>query len=262
MEEHKSFFDQLDPKSAMIVGLVGGLLAVGTIGFIILSVIMFGSKNTTGGSLAVATAPSVTVPAQNPAAAGTPSDQPAGANPGVPVKVDVGHFPALGKANAPVTVIEFADFRCPFCERFYGDAGKNILKDYVATGKVKFYFRSYAFLGPASTDSSEAAECANEQGAFWKFHNWMYEHQAPESDTGYYSKDNLIKYATDLGLNKAKFSSCLKSDKYASQIQQDLTDGQNAGVNGTPTTFINGKMIVGAVPYAQIKAAIDGALKQ
>lgn len=256
MDEKKSFFELLDSKSAMLVGLVGGILSLGTIGFVVLGVKMLNNYSATAGTNyqpSIAVAPSVVQPSQQPAAA------PAA---GGKVNVGVGHFPAKGKANAKVTVIEFADFRCPFCERFYSDAEKNVMRDYVDTGKVKYYFRGYAFLGPASTAASEASECANEQGQFWKFHDWMYSNQASESDTEYYSKNNLITYATNIGMNKAKFADCLNSDKYAAQVNQDLSEGQAAGVNGTPTTFVNGTPIVGAVPYAQVKAAIDQALAQ
>ena len=254
MDEKKSFFDQLEPKSALLVGLVGGVLTLGTIGFVVLGVMMLKNGGTTAAPTAVA---------QNPSPSPSPSpDNQQPPTPTSPVNVSVGHFPALGSAKAPVTVIEFADYRCPFCERFYSDAEKSLIKDYVNTGKVKFYFRSFAFLGPASTVASEAAECANEQGQFWKFHDWMYNNQADESNTDYYSKENLIKYATNLGLNSSKFSSCLNSDKYAAAVQQDLTEGQNAGVNGTPTTFINGKPLVGAQPYSAVKSAIDAALAQ
>lgn len=260
MDEKKSFFDTLDGKTAMLVGLVGGILVLCTLGFIVFGYLLLsghislsGSKTTvsdTGSAVAQAPTPAPNQPSAAPSA-------PAGK-----VNVEVGHFPAQGNANAKVTVVEFADFRCPFCERFYSDSEKSLMKNYVATGKVKYYFRSFAFLGPASTAASEAAECANEQGKFWKFHDWMYDHQAPETDTAYYSKDNLITYAADLGLDKTKFSSCLNSDKFASNVNKDLSDGQAAGVNGTPTTFVNGTPIVGAVPYAQFKAAVDSALAQ
>ncbi len=255
MNDKKNFFDQLDPKSALIVGLVGGLLTLGTLGFIVLGVLVV--KNGSIGSATVAvTQPSPAAPAGAVVDNNQPSQQPAPSN----VEVGVGHLPAKGNAGAKVTIIEFADFRCPFCERFYNDAVKGVMKDYVATGKVKYYFRHYAFLGPESTWASEAAECANAQGKFWAMHDWLYENQASESDTAYYTKENLIKYATQLGLNKAQFASCLNSDTYASAVSKDLSDGQAAGVNGTPTIFINGRPLVGAQPYSAVKAVIEQAL--
>ena len=240
------------------LGLFAGIAACATIGFVIILSMVLSGKGAmlTGGSQQVAQQGAPTPAQQQAAQPGT--QQPT--TPSAPVDVSMGHFPLLGDAKAKVTVVEFADFRCPFCERFYTSDEKNIIKDYVNSGKVKYAFRSFAFLGPESTAASEAAECANDQGLFWKFHDWMYEHQADESNTAYYSNDNLIKYAVALGANSAKFTSCLNSHADAAKAQQDLTDGQSAGVNGTPTLFVNGTSLVGAVPYAQVKAAIDAAL--
>lgn len=250
-EEKKSFFELLDSKSALLVGLVGGLLTIGTIGFLVLGIAVLKGSVQIGGGTATTK--------QDLANQADSTDQGTETAPAV-VDVGVGHYPAKGNANAPLTIVEFADFRCPFCERFYNDAEKGIINDYVNTGKAKLYFRSYAFLGPASTDAHMAGECANEQGKFWQFHDWMYNNQAPENDTEYYSKANLIKYAANLGLNRSSFATCLNSDKYAAQIQQDLQDGQQAGVQGTPTIFINGHALVGAQPYSAVKSAIEQVL--
>lgn len=252
MDEDKNLAGiTVTPKNALILGIVMGVLGVCTIGFIMLAAKMF-----RGGPLALTDnqAPSFAVQPSTPEAGGAPS-------PGQQANVAVGHLPIRGNKDAKVTVIEFADFRCPFCERFYKDAIKSVLRDYVASGKVKYSFRHFAFLGQHSTWASEATECANEQGKFWQMHDWLYENQAPESDTEYYSKANLIKYAGKVGLNVDKFASCLNSDKYASAVAADVSDGQRAGVNGTPTIFINGRSIVGAQPYSTVKAAIDQALQ-
>jgi len=167
----------------------------------------------------------------------------------------------LGNKNAKVTIVEFADFRCPFCERWYTQVGQQLISDYVNTGKARFIFKNYAFLGPQSVLASEAAECATDQGKFWQYHDWLYGNQAPESDLGYYSKDNLVKYAGKVGLNTSQFSSCLDAGKYSKKVSEDLAYGQKIGVTGTPTTFINGQMIVGAQPYETFKTAIENALK-
>lgn len=173
------------------------------------------------------------------------------------VEISVGDSPFLGNKNAKITIIEFADFRCPFCERFYNDAGKQMIANYVNTGKAKFVFKHYAFLGQESVWASEAAECANEQGKFWEYHNWLYDNQASESNLAYYSKANLIKYAGKVGLDLNKFSSCLNSGKYSARVNADLNQGQAAGVTGTPTLFINGQSVVGAQPFSAFKAVID-----
>jgi len=196
--------------------------------------------------------------AQANTAAGAPSAIP---SPAGPVNVSVGNYPPRGNTSAKVTVIEFADLRCPFCEEWFQNIEPNLMKDYVDTGKVKFYFRNYAFLGPASTLAAEAGECANDQNQFWAFHDYMYQHQPSETDTSMYTDDNLTQIAGNLGMDTSKFSSCLTSKGAAQKVAKDLSEGQAAGVSGTPTTFINGVAVVGAVPYSQIKAAIDNDLK-
>ncbi len=248
MDDQRSFFQQLSPKSAMTVGLLGGLMTLCTIGFFVLLGLNLKNGFSSGGSKPLAVQPAAPQGEVQPPA------------PTGPVDVGVGHFPMKGKSDAPVTVIQFADFRCPFCERFYSDAEQGMLRDYVATGKVKYYFRNFAFLGPESTLVAEASECANDQGKFWEFHNWIFENQAPESDSTYYSQDNLIKYGVGVGLNKAKFTQCLTDRTFAAKVQEDLNEGQAAGVNGTPTTFIDGVALVGAQPYAALQQAIDQAL--
>jgi protein-disulfide isomerase len=189
---------------------------------------------------------------------GVPSALP---TPAGPVNVSVGNYPVKGDSNSKVTVIEFADFRCPFCEQWFQTVEPSLMKDYVNTGKVKFYFRNYAFLGPASTLAAEAGECANDQGQFWAWHDYMYQHQPDESDTSMYTNDNLSQIAGTLGMDQSQFSSCLSSKDASDKVAKDLSDGSKAGVSGTPTTFINGIAIVGAVPYDQIKQAIDADLK-
>lgn len=179
--------------------------------------------------------------------------------PGTKVNVDSGHLPILGDKNAKVTVVEFADFQCPFCESWFKDVEPNLIKDYVNTGKVKFAFRHYAFLGQESTWAAEASECANEQGKFWEYHDYLYNHQGAEN-SGAFNKDKLIGFAQSLGLNTVQFSSCLNSDKYAKAVADDLTAGQKAGVSGTPTTFVNGQSVVGAQTYSAFKTIIDQQL--
>ncbi len=180
--------------------------------------------------------------------------------PGQKVDVKVGKLPLLGKSNAKVTIVEFADFRCPFCEKFFTDTESQIIKDYVDTGKAKFAFRHFAFLGPASVVAANAAECANEQGKFWQFHDYLYKNQPPESDTSLYVTDKLTNIAGTLGINTNQFQSCLDGKKYDKNVNGDLADGQKAGVNGTPTVFINGISIVGAQPYSAFKTIIDQEL--
>lgn len=208
---------------------------------------------------------------QGQAAAGAPT-----AGPRQEVKVDA-NDPVRGPKDAKVTVIEFADFQCPFCGAFSGlddkmvknmqgqdpswqPAESNIIKDYVNTGKARFVWKDYPFLGQESIWSGAAARCAQDQGKFWEYHDYLYSHQNGENQ-GAFSKDNLKKFAAALGLDTAKFNSCVDSGKYESQMTQAQTAGQSYGVNGTPATFVNGQLISGAAPYAQFKTAIDALLK-
>lgn len=187
-------------------------------------------------------------------------NQPAVGQPGQPVKINVQGAPFLGSEKAPVTVVEFGDFQCPFCRRYFTDNEPAMLKEYVNTGKVKFVWEDYAFLGQESFWSAEAARCANDQGKFWPYHDYLYAHQGSEN-SGTFTKVKLEAIAASLGLNTGQFNSCLSSDKYLSAVQQSTQYGNSIGVQGTPASFVNGLLVSGAVPYAQLKAAIDAALK-
>lgn len=176
------------------------------------------------------------------------------------VNVAVGNFPVLGNTNAKVTMIEFADFRCPFCEQWFTNTEPQFIKDYVDTGKVKFAFRNFAFLGPASTVAADAAECANDQGKFWDFHNYLYKNQPAETDTSMYNTDTLTQAAVNLGMTDSTFRTCLDNKTDDAKAAKDMSDGQAAGVSGTPSFFINGTPIIGACPFATIKGAVDAEI--
>jgi len=207
-----------------------------------------------GGNKNTAQNPSAVAPSQGPNQAAPTAD------PNKKYDVSTGHFPIKGDKNAKVTIIEFADFQCPFCEKWFSDTGTQIIKNYVDTGKAKFAYRDYAFLGQESTWAAEAAECANDQGKFWEMHDYLFSHQGSEN-SGTFSKANLEKFAADLGLNTDQFNSCLESDKYAKAVAADLADGQKVGVSGTPATFVDGKIVVGAQPFSAFQTLIDQELK-
>jgi protein-disulfide isomerase len=169
--------------------------------------------------------------------------------------------PFLGSTSAPVTVVEYADYHCPFCEQFYTGAFPDIKAKYIDTGKVKFYYQDFPFLAPDSTTAAEATQCANDQGDFWQYHDYLFNHQGGESSGDFAAVDQK-KFAKALGLNVVTFASCLDSGKYADFVTQEKSNGTNVGVQSTPTVFINGKMILGALPAATFDAAIDKALGQ
>jgi protein-disulfide isomerase len=162
----------------------------------------------------------------------------------------------LGEANAPVEVIIFGDYQCPFCERLYQETEKQLREEYVKTGKVKMVYRDYPLsFHPAAQPAAEAAECAGDQGKYWQYHDALFERQATITTLDY------VGLAAELGLDKAAFKSCVDTHKFAAEIADDLADGTAAGVDGTPASFINGQLVSGAVPYATFKAAIDAALE-
>ncbi len=136
-----------------------------------------------------------------------------------------------------------------------------LFKQYVDTGKIQFVYKHSAFLGQESTWAAQASECAADQGKFWEYHDLLFERQNGENQ-GAFTKDKLIGFAKDMGLDMTKFEPCLTNDQTLSRVQTDTQEGQEAGVRGTPTFFINGQALVGAQPVTAFQALIDQALAQ
>jgi protein-disulfide isomerase len=166
---------------------------------------------------------------------------------------------AKGPVDAPVLVEEYSDFQCPYCRQFATGAGRRLEEEFVQTGKVRFIFRHFAFLGPESQWAAEASECANEQGMFWDFHDKLFDEWAGEN-AGAFSKDNLRRFAADLGMNTEAFNRCIDGDRYADLVRQETQDGVERGVRGTPTLFINGQYVEGGADYEVLREAIEAAL--
>jgi len=163
--------------------------------------------------------------------------------------------PVQGDKNAPIVMVEFSDFQCPFCGKFYQETLPSIEKEYIQTGKVQLVFRDFPLsFHENAQNAAEAAECANEQGKFWQMHNKLYENQQAIAAT------DLKQYASDLGLDVKKFNDCFDSAKYAAEIQKDEADGQANGISGTPGFLINGQLISGAMPYENFKAVFESIL--
>ena len=181
------------------------------------------------------------------------------AQPSAPSKIDMTGLAdddaVKGDKDAPVTIIEFSDFECPFCARFYSDTLPQIESKYIDTGKVKLIFRDYPLPFHAQAQkASEAAECAGEQGSYWEMHDKLYE-------SGVIGGIATFKqYAKDLGLNTKKFDECLDSGKFASEVKKDMADGSVAGIKGTPGFIINGVLVSGAQPFAAFEQIIEQEL--
>ena len=162
--------------------------------------------------------------------------------------------PSVGPANAPVTIVEFSDFQCPYC-KVSVPMIKEILAKY--PGKVKVVYRDYPGPNhPHAKQAAEAAQCAGDQGKFWEYHDSLFDRQAP--GTGW----NFTELAKEIGLNQDAFATCLNTGHYREEVAKDLHDGLKLGVTSTPTFFINGRPLVGAQPFAQFQAVIDRLLKQ
>ena len=168
------------------------------------------------------------------------------------------HF--KGDPNAPVTIIEFADFQCPYCGRFFAETKPQIDEQYMQSGKVRFAYFNFAFLGPESNWAAEAAECAADQDKFWEYHDKLYDSQSGENQ-GAFNKANLKKFAEELGLDTSAFNECLDSGKYTQLIQDESSMASSIGVRSTPTFLINGQAVVGAQPFEIFQQTIDSLLK-
>lgn len=155
-----------------------------------------------------------------------------------------------GPKDAKITIVEFSDFQCPFCQRFHTTM-QQVMSEY--KDSVRWVYKHFPLdsIHPHARKAAEASECAAEQGKFWEYADKLFENQAVLSD------DLYSKLASDLGLNRSKFSDCMAAGKMASIVEADYQQGIAAGVNGTPGNFINGQSVPGAVPFAQVKSIID-----
>jgi len=195
---------------------------------------------------------------QNPrgAVAGIPSAQ----------RVNIGGAPMLGRADAPVTIIEFSDFECPFCQRFSASTLPEIKRDYVETGKVRYVFLDFPLenIHPRARKAAEAAQCAAEQGKFWEMHDLLFA-QSGNLDISQYGD-----FARKLGLDASAFDLCLKSGKQTAKINRSLASASAIGINSTPSFIITksergdiingGTIVTGANTYQEFRQVIEQIL--
>ena len=172
----------------------------------------------------------------------------------------------LGSESARVTVEEYSDFQCPYCARAAQSILPKIEQDYIADGRVKLVFRPMAILNrpgspPESTWAAEAAECANEQGKFWDYHDKLFENQQGENQGGF-SINNLKRFAEELGLDTQAFNQCLDSHKYEDLVKAETQDALKKGVQSTPTFVIGEQTIEGSQSYDNVKKAIESELRK
>jgi protein-disulfide isomerase len=181
------------------------------------------------------------------------------------VQMNIGNgWYAIGRADAPVTLVEFADYQCPFCKKFHTDAYAELKKNYIDTGKVRFVSRDLPLeFHPFAMKAAEAARCAGDQNKYWELRDALYSNAAPPSE------DVIKKAVENLSLDAKGFQACLDSDKYKADVQKDASDAAKLQISGTPTFVLakttkdklEGVRLVGAQPFATFQAAIDGLLK-
>lgn len=162
--------------------------------------------------------------------------------------------PTLGPEDAPITFIEFSDFECPYCRRHSLEVMPRLLAAY--PDQIRYVYKDYPItsIHPNAIPAAEAAQCANEQGAFWEYHNLLFEMQLELGPEAY------MEYATELDLDMDAFSLCVQERRYAEIVRADYDYASSLGVRSTPTFFINGIAVIGALPFEEIARIIDAEL--
>jgi protein-disulfide isomerase len=167
-------------------------------------------------------------------------------------KVADAGFPSQGPSNAPIVMVEFSDFQCPFCQRAEPTV-EQVLKTY--GNKIRFVYRHFPLPNhPNARPAAEAAACAEEQGKFWQYHKELF------ANSGKLSNDDLKSHAGRAGLDQKRFAECFDSGKLKARVDADIEEAEGAGVSGTPAFFINGRPLDGAQPFSAFKQIIDEEL--
>ncbi|MBU2566242.1 DsbA family protein [Patescibacteria group bacterium] len=238
-----------NPRVMFALGIVAGVAIVSTIGLVLVFNFLMSGRSFNAQAMAGQTA--------NPTAAPTqaqPTTDPTAAAPSLPpAAVDETRDHVYGPADAKVTIIEYSDFECPYCLRHYTTL-QQIKKDF--PNDVRVVFRHYPLsFHPEAQKAAEASECAADQGKFWE----MYDKIFAANEAGNMGVDVWKAAAKELGLNTDEFNKCLDGGSKASRVAEDLSEGQNIGVEGTPASFVNGELISGAIPYETFKGIIQQA---
>ena len=165
----------------------------------------------------------------------------------------------LGNPDAPLTIVEYSDFQCPFCRKAALEIASQIEAEYVATGKAKLVWKQFPIEGEESVWAAEASECAAEQNAFWEYHDTLFLNRKG-INVGTFVISNLKLLAKELGLDTEAFNACLDEGRYRDKIAEDYGEGRRREVTGTPTFFVGQTMVVGAKPYEDFKKAIEEEL--
>jgi len=166
-----------------------------------------------------------------------------------------------GPEDAPVKIIEYSDFGCTYCRLFALTAGKLLRQEYEATGKVRFEYRSFIIEGASTREAANAAYCAADQGRFWDYAEVLFNRSGTGPVQTVFSRAALKDYGTQIGLDMGKFGRCVESGQFIPEVQNQHAEAARLGVQATPTFFINGSKVEGAVPYEEFKAMIEAVLR-
>jgi len=174
--------------------------------------------------------------------------------------------PYLGDPNAPITLVEFGDYQCFFCNKFFHDTEQKLLENYVDTGKVKIIFKDFTIIGPDSKTAAHAAHCADDQGLFWEYHDTLYNNWNGENN-GWASSKNLLRMAQDVGLDIDEFTDCMQNEIHTQIISASNADARILGLTGTPGFFVIGPnnqvtKIPGAQPFHVFQKIFDSELEK
>ena len=172
--------------------------------------------------------------------------------------------PVLGSTSAPITIVEFGDYQCEACYRWYHNTRADIIDNYIETGKVNLVFMDLPFLGRDSITAAQATYCADDQGKYWEYHETLYNFQEA-IDNGWASKDRLVSFAFNLDMNMDEFNDCMDSSKYAKRVKANYDESQRFGAEATPTFLIISpdgavKKITSAQPYSVFSQVIEPML--
>jgi protein-disulfide isomerase len=174
--------------------------------------------------------------------------------------------PILGDPNAPVTLIEFGDYQCHFCNVHFHNTEHKLLENFIKTGKVKMIFKDFTIIGPDSVNAAHGTHCANDQGKFWEYHDILYNNWTGENN-GWASSDNLLRFAQEIELDIDQWSDCMIDERYSQIISNSSKDARELGITGTPAFFVIGPdnkitRISGAQPYESFEKIFNLELEK
>jgi protein-disulfide isomerase len=180
--------------------------------------------------------------------------------PAEPVEVSIDDDPVKGDEDAPVTIVEFSDYECPFCKKYYNETYDQIMENYVDAGKVKYVFRDFPLaFHKNALPAANAAECVRDQAgddAYFIYHDKLFE------TSGGLGQENLIALAGEMDIDSEEFEACLTEGRFTDEINADMKAGQDYGARGTPAFFINGRLLSGAQPFSAFETAIEAELNK